>query len=181
MADPTLADLGALSVREAVALIGRTQNKSVPEGAECSLPVMTLRLARPELLIDADERPADLAYIRLAGEDLRIGSLTTRAELLDSSLISQHFAGIRAAVDANPCAAPGIPGTIGASLCRASTADRLVGALAAVHARVVIRSARGRRTVPVREFCQQQLARTLAARGDLIAEIRIPVRPAVSR
>jgi CO/xanthine dehydrogenase FAD-binding subunit len=174
MTDPALTGFGAPRVRRALAVISRAQNKSVPPGSETSLAVMSLRLAQPEARMTAGEQPADLAYIRLVDDELRIGSLTTRSELLSSPLVARLFGAVREAVQASPCEGPGIPGTIGATLCRASRSDAVAAALIALRASIVIRSQRGRQIVPVRDFCQR-LGTLLIGRGDLVAEIRIPV------
>jgi CO/xanthine dehydrogenase FAD-binding subunit len=174
MADLALTDFGPRRVGRALAVISRTQNKSVPQGSETSLAVMGLRIAQPEARMAAGEQPADLAYIRLVDDELRIGSLTTRSELLTSQLVAGLISAVREAVHASPCEGPGVPRTIGATLCRAGRSDAVAAALIALRASIVIRSQRGRQIIPVRDFCQHR-GTILAARGDLIAEIRVPV------
>jgi carbon-monoxide dehydrogenase medium subunit len=179
MADPALTGISASRVRRALAVISRTQNQSAPPGSETSLSVMALRLAQPEAAMAAGERPADLAYIRLVDDELRIGSLTSRSELLTSQLVAGLVSVVREAVQASPCEGPGVPRTIGATLCRAGRSDAVAAALIALRASVVIRSQRGRRIMPVRDFCQH-FGTVRAARGDLISEIRVPVMAATS-
>jgi CO/xanthine dehydrogenase FAD-binding subunit len=174
MADPALTGFGTLRVRRALAVISGTQNKSVPPGSESSLAVMGMRLAQPEAWMAAGEQPADLAYIRLVDDELRIGALTTRSELLTSQLVAGLVSAVREAVQASPCEGPGVPATIGGTLCRAGPPDAVAAALIALRASIVIRSQRGRQIMLVRDFCQH-LGTMLGARGDLIAEIRVPV------
>jgi aerobic carbon-monoxide dehydrogenase medium subunit len=152
MAEPATAGFIALRVRAALGVISRTQKQSVPSGAESSLSVMTLGLAQPESLIAANEQLADLAYIRMQDGELLLGSLTTRANILSSPVISQYCPSLAAAAAANPDQAPGGPATIGASVCRTGSPDRVTLALTEAAASVVIRSAQGERIVPVAEL-----------------------------
>jgi CO/xanthine dehydrogenase FAD-binding subunit len=109
MADPAggaLGALGAFDVSQALALLARTRSAtplescapgSVRDADAGLLPVLRLRLPWPEAALDAGRGPADLAYIRIVAGELRIGSLTTRAELQASALVREHFAVIGAA------------------------------------------------------------------------------------
>jgi carbon-monoxide dehydrogenase medium subunit len=175
MADPALAGFGATQVRAVLAHISRTRNQSELPGTESSLSVLNCRLTEPEWQMSVGERPADLAYVWTTGSEVRIGSLTTRAQLLSSRAIAERAAGLRDAVLAEPCHGPGIPGTIGAALCSPGAGDGIVAALAALRADVVIRSRYGTRLVPIRDF-RWQLSELVVGSGDLVAEIRIRVR-----
>ena len=67
-------------------------------------------------------------------------------------------------------------GTIGGSLCQADPSEDLSAAFAALKATMVIRGPEGTRTVPAREFHTAPYE-TVVAPGELLTEIRIPVRP----
>jgi aerobic carbon-monoxide dehydrogenase medium subunit len=173
MTEPAPAGITDLRVHAALGVISRTQNLSVLPGTESWLPVMTLGLAPPEALIAAAERPADLAYIRLVHDELRIGSLTTRAQVLTSPVISEYCALLGEAVRADSGRRPGLPVTIGASLCAARPDDGLATVLTAARASVVVRSAHGDRIVPVAGLRGPWQAPIRP--GELLAEVRIPI------
>jgi carbon-monoxide dehydrogenase medium subunit len=67
-------------------------------------------------------------------------------------------------------------GTVGGSLCQADPSEDLSAAFAAARATAVIKTPDGERTVPVREFHRGPYE-TVVGRGELLAEIRVPLRP----
>jgi aerobic carbon-monoxide dehydrogenase medium subunit len=144
-------------------------------GGHSLLPMMKLRLAKPEHLIDINDLH-ELSYIRADGEGIRIGALTRHAELLDSELLTDHFPLFRDAelVIADPVVRN--RGTIGGSLCQADAAEDLSAVCAAVKAVVVIRGAEAERVVPMDEFHVGPYM-TAVRDGELLTEIRLPLRP----
>lgn len=137
--------------------------------------MMKLRLAAPDALIDIND-VRELSYLRVEGEELLIGALVRHAELLASPLVAEHFPILREAerVIADPLVRN--RGTIGGSLCQADPSEDLSAAFAAVRATAVIRNAEGSRTVPVREFLLGPYE-TQVRSGELLTEIRVPIRP----
>jgi aerobic carbon-monoxide dehydrogenase medium subunit len=166
----------ATSVEHALALLAQWGEEArVVAGGHSLLPMMKLRLARPEALIDINDLD-ELAYVRLEGDELRIGAMTRHVQLLQSPLVSEHYPIF---VDAERVIADPIVrnrGTIGGSLCQADPSEDLSAAFAAVAATCVIQGADGTRTVPVREFHTGPYE-TVVQPGELLIEIRIPVRP----
>ena len=67
-------------------------------------------------------------------------------------------------------------GTVGGSLCQADPSEDLSAAFAAARATAVIKTPDGQRTVPVREFHLGPYE-TVIGRGELLVEVRVPVRP----
>ena len=61
-------------------------------GGHSLLPMMKLRLATPEHLIDINPLEAELGYIREDDGEIRIGALTRHREILESELLARHFA-----------------------------------------------------------------------------------------
>jgi carbon-monoxide dehydrogenase medium subunit len=166
----------ATSVEHALALLARFGPESrILAGGHSLIPMMKLRLAQPETLIDINGL-AELSYITLAGGQLRIGALTRHAQLLDSPLAGDHFAILHDAekVIADPVVRNW--GTIGGSLCQADPSEDLSAAFAALQATMVIHYPGGRRTVPAREFHTGPYE-TVVAPGELLTEIQIEVRP----
>jgi carbon-monoxide dehydrogenase medium subunit len=164
------------SVEQALALLARWGDQArVVAGGHSLLPMMKLRLARPEALIDINGL-TELSYLRLGGDKLLIGAMTRHAELLASPVVGEHFAILHDAerVIADPLVRN--RGTVGGSLCQADPSEDLSAAFAAIDATVLIRGPEGERTVPVREFHVGPYE-TVVAPGELLIEIRVPIRP----
>ena len=164
----------AISVAHALSLLSRPETR-VLAGGHSLIPMMKLRLAQPELLVDINGL-AELAFIALDGDQLRIGALARHADLLDSAVAGRCFPIFHDAerVVADPIVR--LWGTVGGSLCQADPSEDLSAAFAAARATAVIRTPDGERTVPVREFHLGPYE-TVIGRGELLAEVRIPVKP----
>ncbi|MGH3223717.1 MAG: FAD binding domain-containing protein, partial [Streptosporangiaceae bacterium] len=164
----------ATSVQHALSLLSRPDTRVVA-GGHSLIPMMKLRLAQPEVLVDINGL-AELAYIRLDGDQLRIGALARHADLLDSAVAGEHFPIFHDAerVVADPIVR--LWGTVGGSLCQADPSEDLSAAFAATRATVVIRGQDGDRVVPVREFHLGPYE-TVIGLGELLAEVRVPVWP----
>ena len=165
----------ATSVDGAIASLQRLGPEArVIAGGHSLLPMMKLRLANPEHLIDINDL-TELAYIREQDGEIRIGALTRHVELLKSELLARHFPVFRDAetVIADPVVRN--RGTIGGSLCQADAAEDLSAVCTAVKATVVIRGATGERTVGMDEF---HVGPYTTAVGDteLLTEVRVPLR-----
>jgi aerobic carbon-monoxide dehydrogenase medium subunit len=164
----------ATSVEHALSLLSRPETRVVA-GGHSLIPMMKLRLAQPELLVDINGL-AELAFIALDGDQLRIGALARHADLLESKVAGQHLPIFHDAerVVADPIVR--LWGTVGGSLCQADPSEDLSAAFAAARATAVIKAPDGVRTVPVREFHLGPYE-TVIGRGELLAEIRVPVKP----
>jgi aerobic carbon-monoxide dehydrogenase medium subunit len=166
----------ATSVEHAIALLTQSGTDArVLAGGHSLIPMMKLRLAQPEFLIDINDL-ADLAYVRVAGDELRIGALTRHADLLASAPAGELFPILHDAerVIADPVVRN--RGTVGGSLCQADPSEDLSAAFAALKATMVIQGAGGTRSVPAREFHTGPYE-TVVADGELLTEIRIAIRP----
>jgi carbon-monoxide dehydrogenase medium subunit len=166
----------ATSVDHALALLTQWGPEArVVAGGHSLIPMMKLRIARPEALIDINEL-AELAYLRLDGDALAIGALTRHTHLLESELAAEHYPIFRDAerVIADPIVRN--RGTVGGSLCQADPSEDLSAAFAAVDAVAVIRGPGGERRVPVREFHLGPYETVLQS-NELLTEVRVPVKP----
>jgi aerobic carbon-monoxide dehydrogenase medium subunit len=163
----------ATSVEHALSLLSRPETR-VLAGGHSLIPMMKLRLAQPEVLVDINGL-AELAFIALEGDQLRIGALARHADLLSSSVAGQCFPIFHDAerVVADPIVR--LWGTIGGSLCQADPSEDLSAVFAAVRATAVIRGKDGERMVPVRDFHLGPYE-TVIGLGELLAEIRVPAR-----
>jgi len=164
----------ATSVDHALTLLSRPDTRVVA-GGHSLIPMMKLRLAQPEVLVDINGL-AELAFITYDGGQLRIGALARHADLLDSVVAGAYFPifGDAERVVADPIVR--LWGTVGGSLCQADPSEDLSAAFAAARATAVIRGRDGDRTVPVREFHLGPYE-TVVGPGELLAEVRVPVRP----
>ncbi|HKF81065.1 MAG TPA: xanthine dehydrogenase family protein subunit M [Thermoleophilaceae bacterium] len=165
----------ATSVEEALSLLERLGPEArVIAGGHSLLPMMKLRLAAPEHLIDVNDL-TELDYVREEGDELRIGALSRHRELLESELLGARFPIFHDAerVIADPVVRN--RGTIGGALCQADPAEDLSAVCAAVHAKAVIRGSGGERVVEMRDF---HLGPYETAVGDaeLLVELRLPLR-----
>jgi aerobic carbon-monoxide dehydrogenase medium subunit len=165
----------AASVEHAVALLVRYGPEArVLAGGHSLIPMMKLRLAQPDILIDINGL-TDLRYLRVTGAELCIGALASHAELLESAQVGEHFAILHDAerVIADPVVRNW--GTIGGSLCQADPSEDLSAAFAALKGTMVIRGPDGTRTVSARDFHTGPY-QTVVGPAELLTEIRVPIR-----
>jgi carbon-monoxide dehydrogenase medium subunit len=174
---PPLEYERATSVEGAIATLQRLgPSARVIAGGHSLLPMMKLRLASPEHLVDINDLH-ELSYIRTAGDDvMAIGALTRHAELLESELLARHFPAFGDAelVIADPVVRN--RGTIGGSLCQADAAEDLSAVCSALKARVVIRGPEGERDVAMDDFHIGPYT-TAVQDGELLTEVQLPLRP----
>ena len=164
----------AASVEHALSLLSRPETR-VLAGGHSLIPMMKLRLAQPEVLVDINGL-AELAFIARDGDLLRIGALARHADLLSSAVAGECFPIFHDAEREVADPIVRLWGTIGGSLCQADPCEDLSAVFAAVRATAVIRGGDGERMVPVREFHLGPYE-TVIRPGELLAEVRVPVRP----
>ena len=166
----------ATSVEGALEALQRLGSEArIIAGGHSLLPMMKLRLANPDHLIDINDLH-ELAYIREEGYELRIGALTRHVELLKSDVLALRFPVFRDAeqVIADPVVRN--RGTIGGSLCQADAAEDLSAVCSALKAKAVIRGAQGERVVGLDEFYIGPFT-TAVGDGEMLTEVRLPMRP----
>ncbi len=166
----------ATSVEGAIAALERLGSEArVIAGGHSLLPMMKLRLANPEHLIDINDLN-ELDYIREQDGEIRIGALARHAALLKSELLAEHFPLFRDAetVIADPVVRN--RGTIGGSLCQADAAEDLSAVCSAAKAQVVIRGSGDERVVGMEDFHVGPYT-TAVGEGELLIEVRLPLRP----
>jgi len=166
----------ATSVDEALQLLReKGEDARLIAGGHSLLPMMRLRLAQPEWVIDINDLH-ELDYLRVEGDELVIGALTRHATLLDFARVGGHetiFSDVEALI-ADPVVR--LHGTVGGSFCQADPAEDLSAVGSALRATLVIRSATGTRTVPAREFHEGPYE-TAVGPAEILTEVRVPVRP----
>ncbi|MCI0686801.1 MAG: xanthine dehydrogenase family protein subunit M [Sporichthyaceae bacterium] len=168
----------ATTLDHAIALLARLGPEArVLAGGHSLIPMMKLRMAQPDALVDINELSGELGGIAVDGDELWIGALVRHAELLDSAVVGEHYPIFHDAerVIADPVVRN--RGTIGGSLCQADPSEDLSAAFAAVGATAVIAGPDGTRTVAAREFHVGPYE-TVVGPGELLIELRVPIRPA---
>jgi carbon-monoxide dehydrogenase medium subunit len=165
----------AASVAEALDLLDRHGPESrLVAGGHSLLPMMKLRLARPEWLIDINGL-TELDFIREDAGVLRIGALTRHATLLASELVGRLFPIVHDAerVIADPVVRN--RGSIGGSLCQADPAEDLTTVCDVLRATVVIAGPAGEREISIAELHRGPYE-TAVEQNEMLTEVRLPVR-----
>jgi len=159
----------ASSLDEALGLVG-TPGTKVIAGGMSLLPLMKLRLANPDRLVDIGRLKELKGVRRLPDGRLAIGALTTYSELLDSP--AREYGLIRDVL-------PGIGdvqvrnrGTVGGAVAHSDPASDLPAVLLALEAEIVARSKRGERTIPADGFVLGSFSTALAD-DEIVTEVRL--------
>ena len=167
----------ATSVDHALELLKRLGPETrLLAGGHSLLPMMKLRLAAPEHIVDIDDLAAELGYIEERDGEVRIGAMTRHRELLESELLAER---LPIFADAERVIADPVVrnrGTIGGALCQADPAEDISAVCAAVDARLVIRGPEGERVVDMREFHRGPYE-TAVGEGEMLIEVRVALQP----
>jgi carbon-monoxide dehydrogenase medium subunit len=162
------------TLEDALTALAEPDAKAIA-GGQSLVSVLKLRLVRPSVLVDVGR--LDLRGLRLSGDELRIGALTTWAELAAAPELERP--GLRGIAE---CAS-GIGdlqvknrGTIGGSLAHADPASDMPAMLLALDAKLELRSASGGRVVPASGFFLGPFLTGLEPQ-ELLTEIVLPLPP----
>ena len=142
-------------------------------GGQSLLPVLRLRLAAPELVVDLS-RVEGLTGVRDDGDAIVIGAMTTHDEVTRDPLVRQHalLLSLATATVADPQVRH--RGTFGGALAHADPAGDLPAPALALGAEFVIAGSGGaRRTVPAPVFFED-LFTTAIGEDELLVEVRVP-------
>ena len=91
MIPPQFDCVRARSVEEAVAVLGEHDNAKLLAGGQSLLPILRLRLADPDMVVDLN-RTAGMHGIRDEGDNLVIGAMTTHYEVMHLRTVRRHAA-----------------------------------------------------------------------------------------
>jgi CO/xanthine dehydrogenase FAD-binding subunit len=144
-------------------------------GGQSLVPMMNFRLVHPAHLIDLNGI-AGLSYLRIEGGELCIGAMTRHREVELSPIIRDGWPLISECMPFVAHVQIRNRGTLGGSLSHADPAAELPAVMTALEAKFVLRSNRGTRTVPVKDFFVGTLT-TATEPGELLAEVRVPPLP----
>jgi carbon-monoxide dehydrogenase medium subunit len=161
------------SLDEAVtALAGGGEDAKVIAGGQSLLPLLRLRLAYPELLVDLADVD-ELRGVTDAGDALVIGAATTHYQLIADPLIAEHCGLLAQAT--RTVADPAIRhrGTLGGALAHADPAGDLPAVALALDATLIARGPGGERAIPAADFFTDYLTTSLEP-GEILTAIRVP-------
>ena len=170
----------AASVEDAVRLLNEHEGAVALAGGHSLVPMMKLRLARPERVVDLELLRDQLGYISVDGGCVRIGAMTRHHDLAASEVVRSHCGGL--AEVAGMVGDPQVRhrGTIGGSVAHGDPAADLPTALVALDAELEVVGEDGRRNIPSRDFFQGVFTTALRP-GELLLEIRVPTDPSGAR
>ena len=166
----------ATSVDHAIGLLDRLgEGARVVAGGHSLLPMMKLRIANPEYLVDINDLALELGYVITDPTLVRIGAMTRHRELLESDTLAAVCPIFRDAerVIADPVVRN--RGTLGGSLCQADPAEDLSTACAVLDAVCLARGPSGERQIAIDDFLVGPYETALAY-NEMLVEVRIPVR-----
>ena len=163
------------SVADAVQALSSAEDAKLLAGGHSLLPLMKLRLAYPETLIDIG-RVEEMKGVREDGNRLVIGAATTHYDVLSNPLVQQHCG-----VIADVTAKVGDPqvrhrGTHGGSLAHCDAASDMPAMALALNARFVAEGPNGRRDIKASDFFSDYLETALAP-DEVLVEVSWPKLP----
>ena len=175
MKAPSFDYVRATSTAEVFALLQRHGDAArVLAGGQTLIATLNMRLSEPAVLIDVGGLDA-LRGITLAGGVLRIGALTTHAEIERSVLVADHLPLFAQAVPHIAHPAIRNRGTLGGSLAYADPAAEWPACALALGATMVVAGARGERRIAADAFFTG-LFTTAMASDELLVACELPVR-----
>ena len=161
------------SVDEALQLLAEGgDDAKIIAGGQSLLPVMKLRLAAPELLVDLAKIDS-LKGVRDDGDAIVIGAMTPHFEVVGDPLVAEHASLIARCVETVADPQVRHRGTIGGACAHADPASDIPAPMVALDVEFVIAGAGGRRRVAAVEFFQG-LFTTALGDDEILVEIRVP-------
>jgi len=136
------------------------------------VPRIRKKQVSPSVLLDISSFTEDLRYIRREDGVVRLGALTTVTDLLESPIFDRELSMIREA--ATLFGAPQIRNvaTVGGNICSAASSEDLIPVFMALDASLKLVSAKGERTVPLKDFIVGKRETTLKP-SEILAEVNI--------
>jgi aerobic carbon-monoxide dehydrogenase medium subunit len=154
------------------ALAGGGEDAKIIAGGQSLLPLLRLRLAYPELLVDIGGLD-ELRGVTDAGESLLIGARTTHYQLVHDPLIAEHCGLLAEAAATVADPAVRHRGTLGGSLAHADPAGDLPAVSLALDATLIARGPGGDRQIAAADFFVDYLTTALRP-GEILTGIRVP-------
>lgn len=164
------------SLQDALQLLSQhSEDGKLLAGGHSLVPLMKLRLAQPTMLIDLG-RIAELKGISVEGGRVRIGAMTTHAEVAASSVVAQNAPALAQAAGEIGDRQVRSRGTIGGSLAHSDPAADLPAVMLGLDAQITVRSASGERTIAADDFFVDLLTTALEP-DEIVTSISVAVSP----
>jgi aerobic carbon-monoxide dehydrogenase medium subunit len=161
------------TVEDAVAALAEAgDDAKLLAGGQSLLPVLRLRLAAPALIVDLGGL-SQLRGIRVDGDDLVVGSMTTHAEVAASDVVRAEAPLVALAAAQVGDRQVRHRGTLGGSIAHADPAGDLPTAALALDATMVLAGPNGRRSVAARDFFTD-IFTTAVGSDEVLVEVRFP-------
>lgn len=163
----------ATSLQEAIALSKEHgEEAKYMSGGHSLLPMMKLRFATPEHIIDISKIDG-LSYIKEEGDFLKIGALTTQSEMEYSPLIKENYPIMSDAIKLTADPSVRNIGTIGGNIAHGDAANDQPALMLAMRAKIIAEGLDGQKTIPIDEFFHGFYMTALEP-SDVLVEIQIP-------
>ena len=162
------------SLQDAIGLLAEHgENVRVVAGGHSLIPMMKLRLARPEHLVDLQDL-TELRGMRSEPGTLVIGAMTTQHELIGSELLIAKCPILRET--SLQIADPQVRycGTLGGNLANGDPGNDMPAVMLALDANNRVRGPSGGRDIPARDF-YKGIYSTALADGEILTSLRIPL------
>ncbi len=167
------------SISDATALLAQYgDNAKILSGGQSLIPLMKLRLASPEHLIDINRIPG-LDYVREAGGVLSIGALARESDLEESELVRTRFPIL---LDTSKVIADPLVrnlATVCGNLAHADPANDHPATMLVLGAELVAVGPKGQRRIPIDGFFVGPFTTTLGS-DEILTEVRVPTPPSRS-
>jgi aerobic carbon-monoxide dehydrogenase medium subunit len=165
------------SLSEALQALGRHGERAkILAGGQSLVPMMNLRLARCEVIVDINRIPG-LDQIRADANTLAIGALARHTSVRESAVVAKHCPLLSEAYRHIAHLPIRNRGTIGGNISHADPASEVPAVLIATDATIVAKTAQGERNIAARDFFLGALQTALKP-NEMVTEIRVPVAPA---
>ena len=159
------------TLADALELLDRRENARVLAGGQSLMPMLNMRLATPDHLIDLN-RIGELGFIRDEGDEIAIGAMTRQRDVEHSQVVAARLPLMREAILQVGHRQTRNRGTIGGSLCHLDPAAEMPMVMMAFDAALLLQSVRGRRTVEMASFAEG-LMTTALRQDEMLTEIRV--------
>jgi carbon-monoxide dehydrogenase medium subunit len=162
------ADLNA-----ALALMADTDGVTkIIAGGQSLGPMLNLRLVEPDLIVDISGL-SELKQAERRGDELVIGACITHGDIEDGRIPDVTRGAMQRVAGAIAYRAVRNRGTIGGALSHADPAADWISALAALGAKVMLRSLAGARDLAIADFITGALESALRP-GEIVEAVRVP-------
>jgi aerobic carbon-monoxide dehydrogenase medium subunit len=161
------------TIPEVISLLGRLENARLLAGGQSLMPMLNMRLAAPDHIIDLN-RVGELAYMREEGETLAIGAMTRQRDVEFDARIRSRCALLHEAVLQVGHRQTRNRGTVGGSLCQLDPSAELVAVAAALDAVVTVQGPGGPRDIAFAQFPAGLMTPALKD-GELVTAVRFPL------